>query len=134
RLLASPHYGERQGRHWLDLSRYADSNGYTVDSARTIWPYRDWVVRAINESMPFDQFTIEQLAGDLLESPTESQRVATGFQRNTTFNPEGGTDPEQFRVERTIDRANTIGSVWLGLTVACAQCHDHKFDAISIRE
>lgn len=134
RLLASPHYGERQGRHWLDMARYADSNGYTIDSARTIWPYRDWVVEAFNENKPFDEFTIEQLAGDLLPDPTTDQLVATGFQRNTPFNEEGGTDPEQFRVERTVDRTNTVGSVWLGLTVACSQCHDHKFDAISEKE
>lgn len=131
RLLASPHYGQRQARHWLDIARYADSNGYTVDSARTMWPYRDWVIEAMNANMPFDQFTIEQLAGDLLENPTKSQLIATGFQRNTPFNQEGGADPEQFRVERTIDRTNTIGAAWLGLTVRCAQCHDHKFDAIS---
>jgi hypothetical protein len=130
RLLASPHYGERQARHWLDLARYADSNGYTIDGVRSIWPYRDWVITAFNKDMPFDQFTIEQLAGDLLPNPTQSQLIATGFQRNTPFNEEGGSDPEQFRVERTIDRANTIGAVWLGLTLGCAQCHDHKFDPI----
>jgi hypothetical protein len=104
RLLASPHYGERQARHWLDLARYADSNGYTIDGARLIWPYRDWVIKALNDDMPFDQFTIEQLAGDLLHGATLSQKVATGFHRNTSFNEEGGTDPEQFRVERTVDR------------------------------
>jgi hypothetical protein len=134
RLLASPHFGERQARHWLDLARYADSNGYTVDGARSIWPYRDWVIDAFNANKPFDEFTIEQLAGDLLPNATREQIIATGFQRNTPFNEEGGTDPEQFRVERTVDRTNTIGSVWLGLTVGCAQCHDHKFDAISQRE
>jgi hypothetical protein len=131
RLLASPHYGERQGRHWLDLARYADSNGYTIDGARSIWPYRDWVIRAFNEDKPFDQFTIEQLAGDLLPKPTKEQLIATGFHRNTSFNEEGGTDPEQFRVERVIDRTNTTGAVWLGLTVNCAQCHDHKYDPFS---
>ncbi|MGC1273076.1 MAG: PSD1 and planctomycete cytochrome C domain-containing protein [Planctomycetaceae bacterium] len=134
RLLASPHYGERQARHWLDLARYADSNGYTIDSARTMWPYRDWVIDSFNANKPFDDFTIEQLAADLLPGPTTDQLVATGFQRNTPFNEEGGTDPEQFRVERTVDRTNTIGSVWLGLTVGCSQCHDHKFDAISQQE
>ena len=134
RLIASPHYGERQARHWLDMARYADSNGYTIDSPRTIWPYRDWVIDALNANMPFDKFTIAQLAGDLLPDATRDQIVATGFQRNTPHNEEGGTDPEQFRVERTVDRTNTIGSVWLGLTVACSQCHDHKFDAISQRE
>lgn len=134
RLIASPHFGERQARHWLDLARYADSNGYTVDGARTIWPYRDWVIDSLNDNKRFDEFTIEQLAGDLLPNPSREQLVATGLQRNTPFNEEGGTDPEQFRVERTIDRTNTIGSVWLGLTVACSQCHDHKYDAISQRE
>lgn len=134
RLLASPHYGERQARHWLDLARYADSNGFTIDGARSIWPYRDWVIESFNANKPFDEFTIEQLAGDLLPNATLDQRIATGFQRNTPLNEEGGTDPEQFRVERTVDRTNTIGSVWLGLTVGCAQCHDHKFDAISQRD
>jgi hypothetical protein len=134
RLLASPHYGERQARHWLDLARYADSNGYTIDGPRSIWPYRDWVIEALNADMPFDQFTIEQLAGDLLPNATLSQKVATGFHRNTSFNEEGGTDPEQFRVERTVDRANTTGAVWLGLTVGCAQCHDHKYDPISQKD
>jgi Protein of unknown function (DUF1549)/Protein of unknown function (DUF1553)/Planctomycete cytochrome C len=134
RLLASPHYGERQARYWLDLARYADSNGYTIDGPRIIWPYRDWVIKALNADMPFDQFTIEQLAGDLLPNATRDQRVATGFHRNTSFNEEGGTDPEQFRVERTIDRANTTATVWLGLTAGCAQCHNHKYDPISQKE
>jgi hypothetical protein len=134
RLLALPHYGERQARHWLDLARYADSNGYTIDGKRTIWPWRDWVIAAFNKDMPFDQFTIEQLAGDLLPGPTRDQLVATGFHRNTSFNEEGGTNPEQFRVERTVDRTNTTGTVWLGLTVGCAQCHTHKFDPISHKE
>ncbi|MCS7020878.1 MAG: PSD1 and planctomycete cytochrome C domain-containing protein [Gemmataceae bacterium] len=131
RLLASPHYGERQARHWLDLARYADSNGYTIDGPRSIWPYRDWVIAAFNADMPFDQFTREQLAGDLLPQATQAQKIATGFHRNTPFNEEGGTDPEQFRVERTVDRTNTTGTVWLGLTIACAQCHDHKYDPIT---
>jgi mono/diheme cytochrome c family protein len=134
RLLASPHYGERHGRQWLDMARYADSNGFTFDHQRTIWPYRDWVIDAFNRDMPFDQFTIEQLAGDLLPHPTQDQLIATGFQRNTPLNEEGGTDPEQFRAERTVDRTNTIGTVWLGLTVGCTQCHDHKFDPISQKE
>jgi hypothetical protein len=131
RLLASPHYGERQARHWLDLARYADSNGFTVDSPRTIWPYRDWVIRAYNADLPFDRFTRDQLAGDLVPQPTTDQLVATGFHRNTPLNQEGGADPEQFRVERTLDRASTTATVWLGLTAACAQCHDHKFDPVS---
>ncbi|MGL6072684.1 MAG: PSD1 and planctomycete cytochrome C domain-containing protein [Fimbriiglobus sp.] len=134
RLLTSPHYGERQARHWLDLARYADSNGYTIDGARSIWPYRDWVIEAFNADMPFDQFTKAQLAGDLLPNRTQADRVATGFHRNTSYNEEGGTDPEQFRVERTVDRTNTTGVVWLGLTVGCAQCHDHKYDPISQKE
>ncbi len=130
-LLASQHYGERWGRHWLDQARYADSNGYTFDNARVMWPYRDWVIAALNDDMPFDQFTTEQLAGDLLPNPTPDQLIATGFHRNTLINEEGGTDDEQFRVESVIDRANTTGSVWLALTVGCAQCHNHKFDPIS---
>jgi hypothetical protein len=133
-LLASRHYGERWGRHWLDGARYADSHGYSVDGARQMWPYRDWVIRALNDDMPFDQFTIEQIAGDLLPNPTKSQLVATGFHRNTLINQEGGSDPEQFRVEATIDRTNTTGAVWLGLTVGCAQCHTHKFDPLQHRE
>ena len=134
RLLASPHYGERQARHWLDLARYADSNGYTIDGPRQIWAYRDWVINALNADMPFDQFTTEQLAGDLLPNATTEQKVATGFHRNTAFNEEGGTDAEQFRVERTIDRASTTAAVWLGLTAGCAQCHDHKYDPFSQKD
>ena len=134
RLLTSPHYGERWGRHWLDQARYADSNGYTIDGARVMWPYRDWVIQALNSDMPFDQFTIEQLAGDLLPDASQSQLIATGFHRNTLINQEGGTDPEQFRVEAVVDRTSTTGAVWLGLTVGCAQCHSHKFDPISHRE
>lgn len=133
-LLDNPHYGERWGRHWLDQARFADSHGYTFDNPRTMWPYRDWVIKALNEDMPFDQFTIEQLAGDLLPKPTVDQLVATGFHRNTLIAQEGGTDHEQFRVESVVDRANTTGAVWLGLTVGCAQCHTHKFDPITQRE
>ena len=131
RLLASPHYGERWGRHWLDLARYADSNGYTRDFGREIWKYREWVIGAINRGMPFDQFTIEQLAGDMLPAATQEQLVATGFHRNTLFNEEGGTDPEQFRIEAVVDRVNTTGSVFLGLTVGCARCHTHKYDPLT---
>jgi hypothetical protein len=134
RLLASPHYGERQARHWLDLARYADSNGYTIDGARMIWPWRDWVVKSLNADMPFDRFTIEQLAGDLLPNATLDQKIATGFHRNTSFNEEGGTDAEQFRVERIVDRTNTTAAVWLGLTMGCAQCHDHKYDPVSQKD
>ena len=114
RLLASPHYGERWGRHWLDLARYADSNGYSIDAPRSIWKYRDWVIDALNRDLPFDQFTIEQLAGDLLPDATLEQKVATGFHRNTLINQEGGIDLEQFRVEAVVDRVNTTGTVWLG--------------------
>ena len=134
RLLASPHYGERWGRHWLDAARYADSNGFTIDSAREIWKYRDWVIDAVNRDLPFDQFVLEQLAGDLVENASMEQKIATGFHRNTLVNEEGGTDPEQFRVEAVVDRVNTTGTVLLGLSVGCAQCHDHKYDPISQRE
>lgn len=131
RLLASPHYGERWGRHWLDQARYADSNGYTIDGPRIMWPYRDWVIAALNRDMPFDQFTVEQIAGDLLPDATKPQRVASAFHRNTMINEEGGVKPDQFRHEALIDRVNTTGAVWLGLTIGCAQCHSHKFDPIS---
>ncbi len=133
-LLASAHYGERWGKHWLDQARYADSNGYSHDSPRRAWPYRDWVIAAVNADLPFDEFTIEQLAGDLLPDPSVEQLVATGFHRNTLISTEGGSDPEQFRVESVIDRVNTTGAVWLGLTLGCAQCHSHKFDPIAQRE
>lgn len=134
RLLASPHYGERWGRHWLDQARYADSHGYSVDGGRDMWPFRDWVIKALNDDLPFDQFTIEQLAGDLLPNRTKSQLIASAFHRNTLINQEGGSDREQFRVESVIDRVNTTGAVWLGLTIGCAQCHTHKFDPITHRE
>jgi mono/diheme cytochrome c family protein len=134
RLLASPHYGERWGRHWLDLARYADSNGYEKDAPRSIWPYRDYVINAFNRDLPFDQFTIEQLAGDLLPNPTLGQRVATGFLRNSMMNQEGGIEPEQFRIDAMIDRVDAVGRTWLGLTIACAQCHNHKFDPFTQRD
>jgi len=134
RLLSSPHYGERWGRWWLDQARYADSNGYSIDAPRSIWPYRDWVVKALNEDKPFDQFTIEQLAGDQMPKATLDQKIATGFHRNTQVNGEGGIDPEQFRIESVVDRVGTTGTVWLGLSIACAQCHDHKFDPVSHKE
>jgi mono/diheme cytochrome c family protein len=134
RMLASPAYGERWGRHWLDQARYADSNGFTIDSPRSIWKYRDWVISAINDDLPFDQFAIEQLAGDLLPKHTPEEVVATGFHRNTLVNEEGGVDKEQFRIEAVLDRVNTTGAVFLGLTVGCAQCHHHKFDPISQRD
>jgi mono/diheme cytochrome c family protein len=135
RLLASPHFGERWGRHWLDQARYADSDGYEKDEPRPhAWLYRDWVIEAINRDLPFDQFTVEQLAGDLLPGATEAQRVATGFHRQTLVNKEGGVDQEEFRCKATVDRAHTTGAVWLGLTVGCAECHNHKFDPITQRE
>ena len=134
RLLASPHFGERWARPWLDVARYSDSNGYSIDAPRQIWKYRDWVVAALNRDQPYDQFVIEQLAGDLLPNPTVDQKVATGFNRNTQINQEGGIDPEQFRIEAVMDRVATFGSTFLGLTVACAQCHDHKFDPIPQRD
>ncbi len=134
RLLASPHYGERWARPWLDVARYADSNGYSIDAPRQIWKYRDWVIDALNRDMPFDQFVVEQLAGDLLPEPTMAQRIATGFNRNTQLNEEGGIDPEQFRIEAVFDRVNTFGTAFLGLTVSCAQCHDHKFDQLTHKE
>jgi len=134
RLLASPHYGERWGRRWLDAARYADTNGYEKDRERSIWPYRDWVIQAINADMPFDRFTVEQIAGDLLPNPTTEQKIATGFHRNTMINEEGGIDVEEFRFASLVDRVATTGAVWLGLTVQCAQCHTHKFDPITQRE
>ncbi|MDA1049075.1 MAG: PSD1 and planctomycete cytochrome C domain-containing protein [Planctomycetota bacterium] len=134
RLLASPAYGERWGRHWLDLARYADSNGFTRDFGREIWKYREWVIAAVNSGMSFDQFTIEQFAGDMLPDPTLDQLIATGFHRNTLINEEGGTDQEQFRVDAVADRVDTTGVVYLGLTLGCARCHQHKYDPISQRE
>ncbi len=135
RLLASPHFGERWGRHWLDLARYADSDGYEKDLARPYaYLYRDWVIQAFNRDMPFDQFTVEQLAGDLLPNATLDQKIATGFHRNTLKNREGGVDQEEDRVKNTVDRVSTTGTAWLGLTVACAECHTHKYDPITQRE
>jgi hypothetical protein len=135
RLLASPAYGERWARHWLDLARYADSDGYEKDTGRPhAWRYRHWVIAALNRDLPFDAFTVEQLAGDLLPGATIEQKVATGFHRNTLTNREGGVDPEQFRVEAVIDRVNTTARAFLGVTLGCAQCHDHKYDPFSQRE
>ncbi len=133
-LLASPAMGEHWGRKWLDLARYADSAGYADDPPRTIWAYRDWVINSINDGMPFDQFTIEQLAGDLLPHPTDEQLVATAFHRNTLTNNEGGTNDEEFRNVAVVDRVNTTMAVWMGVTMACAQCHTHKFDPITQSE
>ncbi len=134
RLLASPHYGEHMARGWLDLARYADSNGYQVDLARSIWPYREWVINAFNRNLPFDQFTIDQLAGDLLPNPTLEQKIATGFNRNTKVNDEGGGDAEEYRTKAVKDRVATLGTAWLGLTLNCAECHTHKYDPITHEE
>ncbi len=134
RLLASAHYGERWGRHWLDQARYADSNGYSIDAPREMWKYRDWVINAFNADVPFDRFTLEQFAGDKLPNPTSDQLIATGLHRNTPINFEGGIDFEQYRVDHVVDRVATTGSVYLGLTLGCARCHDHKFDPIPQKE
>jgi hypothetical protein len=134
RLLASPHHGERWGRHWLDAARYADSDGFEKDKPRSIWPYRDWVIGATNRDLPYDQFVIDQLAGDLLPGATQEQIVATGYLRNSMLNEEGGVDPEQFRMEAMFDRMDAIGKGILGLTIQCAQCHSHKFDPLTQEE
>ena len=134
RLITSPQYGERWARKWLDLARYADTNGYEKDNPRSIWPYRDWVIKALNDDMPFDRFSIEQVAGDLLPGATTDQRIATGFHRNTMLNEEGGIDPLEFRYNAMVDRVATTGATWLGLTLQCCQCHTHKYDPIPHRE
>jgi hypothetical protein len=134
RLLAAPAFGEHWARRWLDLARYADSAGYADDPPRTIWAYRDWVIRALNENLPFDQFTILQLAGDLLPEPTDDHLIATAFHRNTMTNNEGGTNDEEFRNVAVVDRVNTTMAVWMGTTIDCAQCHSHKYDPISQEE
>ena len=134
RLLASPHFGERWARPWLDLARYADSNGYEKDDRRSVWKYRDWVINAFNKDMPFDQFTIDQIAGDMLPNATEDQRIATGFNRNTQFNEEGGVDKDESYFEVQVDRVGTTATVWLGSTLGCAQCHNHKFDPFTQKD
>ena len=130
-LLNSPRFGEKWAQPWLDLARYSDTNGYEKDRPRAIWPYRDWVIKAFNDDMPFDKFTVDQIAGDMLPNPQPDQLVATGFHRNTMLNEEGGIDPLEFRYLAMVDRVATTGTVWLGLTVGCAQCHTHKYDPIS---
>ena len=134
RLLASPHYGERWARHWLDAARYADSDGYEKDKIRSAWFYRDWVIQALNKDLPYDKFIIDQIAGDLLPNATQDQKVATGFLRNSMINEEGGVDPEQFRMEAMFDRMEAIGKGVLGVTIQCAQCHNHKFDPLKQEE
>lgn len=135
RLLTSPHYGEKWARHWLDLARYADSDGYEQDGIRPhAWRYRNWVIRAFNANMPFDRFTIQQIAGDLLPNATIEQKAGTGFHRNTLTSREGGIDIDQLRDEQVMDRANTVATTWLGLTLECARCHDHKYDPISQKD
>jgi hypothetical protein len=134
RLLASPHYGERWARPWLDLARYADTNGYEKDNRRAIWKYRDWVIDALNRDLPFDKFTIEQIAGDMLPNATLEQKIASGFHRNAMSNEEGGVDPEESRYEVLVDRVNTTATVWLGTTLGCAQCHNHKYDPFSQKD
>ncbi len=134
RLLSSQHYGERMAQTWLDLARFGDTNGYENDSNRSMWLYRDWVINAFNTNMPFDRFALEQVAGDLLPHASMSQRIASGFNRNTTYNEEGGSDPEEFQVVYAVERASTTGTVFLGLTLGCAQCHEHKYDPISQEE
>ena len=134
RLLASPHYGERWARPWLDLARYADTNGYEKDNRRDMWKYRDWVINAFNRDMPFSQFTVEQIAGDMLPNATVEQKIATGFHRNAMTNEEGGVDPEESHYEVLVDRTNTTATVWLGTTMACSQCHNHKYDPFTQKD
>ena len=134
RLLASPHFGERMAMFWLDLARYADSDGYHDDAEREMWPYRDWVIRAFNQGKPFDEFTIEQLAGDLLPNATLEQKIASAFLRLGPTTTEDGANPEEYRARYAVDRVNTMSTIWLGLTIACAECHDHKYDSVTTEE
>ena len=134
RLLESPAYGERMAQWWMDLARYADTNGYHIDTHRDLWLWREWVIRAFNRNVPFDRFSVDQIAGDLLPGASVEQKVASGFNRNTMVNFEGGADPDEYQTKYVVDRVNTTGLTWLGLTVGCAECHDHKYDPISTRE
>ncbi|MEJ7638675.1 MAG: DUF1549 domain-containing protein [Singulisphaera sp.] len=134
RLLGSPRYGERMAARWLDAARYADTSGYQTDGERFMWRWRDWVIDAYNRNMPFDRFTVEQIAGDMLPNPTLDQVIATGFNRNHRGNSEGGIIPEEYAVEYVVDRVETTATVWLGLTVGCARCHDHKYDPVTQKE
>ena len=134
RLLASRHYGERMAQNWMDLARYADTSGYHFDGVRFMWLWRDWVIKTFNDNKPYDEFTVEQLAGDLLPKPSQSQRLATGFVRNNMTNDEGGADPDEYLNKYVVDRVNTVGAVWMGLTVGCTECHDHKYDPMTTKE
>src|SRR5207248_2039717 len=134
RLLASPHFGERMALDWLDLARYADTHGFHLDSGRDMWRWRDWVIGAFNADLPFDRFTVEQLAGDLLPNATLEQKIASGFNRNHMINFEGGAIPEEYHTAYVIDRVNTTATVWMGLTLGCCQCHDHKYDPFTQRD
>jgi hypothetical protein len=134
RMLASPRYGEKMALLWLDLARFGDTSGFHFDSTRQMWLWRDWVINAFNGNMAYDRFTVEQMAGDLLPEATALQKIASGFHRNTRFNEEGGVDPEEFVIRYNVDRTNTLGQVWLGLTLGCAECHNHKYDPISQKE
>ena len=134
RLLASPHYGERMSVPWLDLARYSDTHGYHIDSAREMWPWRDWVIQAFNHNMPYDQFTVEQIAGDLLPNATQAQQIATGFNRNHMINFEGGAIPEEYQNEYIVDRIEATSTTWLGITLGCARCHDHKYDPLTQKD
>src|SRR5207249_3234985 len=133
-LLRSPQYGERMAMQWLDLARYADTHGYHIDSHRDMWPWREWVINALNRNMPFDRFTIEQLAGDLLPNPTREQKIATGFNRNHMINFEGGAIAEEYQTEYVVDRVEATSTVWMGMTLGCARCHDHKYDPLKQKE
>src|SRR5260370_1037024 len=133
-LLRSPQYGERMAMQWLDLARYADTHGYHIDSHRDMWPWREWVIDAFNRNMPFDRFTVAQLAGDLLPQPTREQKIATGFNRNHMINFEGGAIAEEYQTEYVVDRVEATSTVWMGMTMGCARCHDHKYDPIKQKE
>ena len=134
RLLASPRYGERMAMRWLDAARYADTNGYQTDAERQMWRWRDWVIDAFNRNLPYDRFTVEQIAGDLLPGATRDQIIATGFNRNHRANGEGGIIPEEYAVEYVVDRVDTTSTVWMGLTLGCARCHNHKYDPFTQKE
>ncbi|MEJ7709065.1 MAG: DUF1549 domain-containing protein [Pyrinomonadaceae bacterium] len=133
-LLASPHYGERMAMQWLDLARYADTHGFHIDSHRDMWPWRDWLIKAFNQNTPYDKFTIDQLAGDLLPRATTDQQIASGFNRNHMINFEGGAIPEEYQVEYVVDRVETTSTVWMGLTMGCARCHNHKYDPVTQKD